>query len=130
MIHAVFPETKQQELDILSSMPEFKDHDYSVVCGLWKDNRFIGGVLVLKHPGNFIAWQWENTGDPTLGTALTDIFYTLFNKWPKLKGSIKLSNVKSLKAAKQLGFYNIYKENNHQIVEVSKDSWRLKRKVK
>lgn len=130
MIYAVVPENKQEELEILESMPKYKDANYSIVCGLKKNNKYIGGVLVLNQEGNFIAWQWENTGDPTLGSALTSIFEILFSKYTLLHGSIDLLNTKSLKAAKQVGFYNLYKENDSQIVGIRKETWKLKKKVR
>lgn len=130
MIYARLPENKQQELEILSSMPEFKDASYSFLCGLWKDNKYIGGILIYSNTPGFIALQWKNTGDPTLGIALSDIFEMMFNKYSRIRGRVHLLNAKSLKVGKQLGFYNLYKEDCYQVLEVSRETWKLKRKTK
>ena len=60
--------------------------------------------------------------------AIAESFKCMFKTKSRLTAKILLSNYKSLKMAKQLGFYNLYIKDNFSYVELSTESWKYKKK--
>jgi hypothetical protein len=119
--------TLNEKKEIAKALTLFSSDNCLCVYGYWKNGKCVGASwLDLTYP-HYLSMEYYDKS-AAIVKAIYESFKELFKIKPYLTARISTDNFKSLKMTKQLGFYTLYTLDNCSVVEISKASWRFKKR--
>lgn len=113
---------------VSKAMKQFGSIDPLAVYGYWYKEKCIGGTYLIKEFPNNLVMEFYPPQGVSIAKAIRDSFVGLLKIKPKLVAKIEITNHKSIKISKQLGFYLLYIEDNYAVVEFSPEKWRYQKR--
>jgi len=112
---------------VFKALPALNPTDGIHVYGYWKGNKCVGASWLNKEFPHYLNMEYYDKS-ALIVKAIAESFKELFKIRPRLQAKIDISNYKSNKMTKQLGFYKLYTENGYNIVEIAPETWKFKDK--
>ena len=127
MITTKKAETAEEQQKVFDALPVLNPKECLCIYGYWRGDKCIGASWLDKDFPYYLNMEYYDKS-AVIVKAIAKSFKELFKIKSRLTAKISLSNYKSLKMVKQLGFYNLYIKNNFSYVEITEESWKYKKK--
>lgn len=112
---------------IYAAMKIYKTKDFLCMYGYWNKDECVGGAYLEKaFPHNLVMEFY--TRSPIVLKAIWESFVEMLKIRNQLNAVIDISNRKSLKIAKMLGFIKVYTDNNQVNLQFKPDNWRYNKR--
>ena len=127
MITTKKAETAEEQQKVFDALPVLNPKECLCIYGYWREDKCIGASWLDKDFPHYLNMEYYDKS-ASIVKAIAESFKELFKIKLRLTARILLSNYKSLKMSKQLGFYNLYIKDDFFYIELSKESWKYKKK--
>lgn len=129
MIEARLVETSADADAVLKAMPLFGKRNTFLTFGYWDKDKCVGGVYLQEaFPNELVMELYSHC--PSLVKAIGLSFKKFLELKSTLTARISISNYKSLKIAKSLGWTQLYIEDNQVVFQFHKENWKFNKKYK
>lgn len=127
MINAVKVTEEKDILLVADAMPIIRPTNFKVLYGFFDEGKCVGGMWLSSTYPYEMSVEY-NSASVYTAKAFAEVFSGLFTVVPAIVGSIKETNFKSLKLAKQFGFKQIYSMDGFIKVELRPEYYTYKKK--
>lgn len=127
MIEAKLAVTDSEIKAVCMAMPKLGTLNVLCVYGYWNNDKCVGGAYLTKTFPNDLVMEFY-TKCPTVINAIGASFVEMFKLKKQLTARINVTNYKSLKMVKMLGFNTLYTDNTSITVEFHKENWRYNKR--
>ena len=110
---------------ICNGMPLYGSINVKISFGFFDNEKCIGGMYLSNEYPHLLTLEFY-CKCPTIVKALSYGFSKFFEIQTCINGEINITNTKSLKVTKMLGFVRLYVLNNKVTVQLRKENWRYK----
>jgi hypothetical protein len=97
------------------------------VYGYWNKDKCVGGSYLQAQYPNELVMEFY-THCPTIVKAIGQSYNAFLKIQPQLNARIDLTNIKSLKMVKMLGFVKLYTKENKVAVQFNRENWRYQKR--
>ena len=123
MIEARLASTDSEIKAVRAAMPKLGTLNALCIYGYWEGNKCVGGSYLQEQYPNELVMEFY-THCPTIVKAIGESYSGLLKIKPQLNAKIEVTNYKSLKMVKMLGFVTLYTADNQVAVQFNKENWR------
>lgn len=128
MVKCKKAQSKHNILEVCKAMKQLGSTNPLAVYGYWYKDKCIGGSFLTKEFPYYLVMGFYPPPGVSIVKAIRDSFVGLFSIKPKLLAKIDLTNQKSLKMIRQLGFYHLYVEHQYVVAEIAPETWRYQKR--
>jgi RimJ/RimL family protein N-acetyltransferase len=115
--------TEQEQTIVFKALPVLNPNNGIYIYAFWENNKCIGAFWLDVDYPHYMNYEFYNKSS-LIVKAISEAFKELFKIKNCLTIRIKADNLKSLKMAKQLGFYTLYEKDGFIIKEITSKTWR------
>lgn len=109
------------------AMPKYGTLNALCIYGYWNKEKCVGGsYLQAQFPHELVMEFYTHC--PTIVKAIGQSYDGMLKLKPQLNAKIEVSNYKSLKMVKMLGFSKLYTLNSQVAVQFNRENWRYQKK--
>lgn len=109
------------------AMPKHGTLNALCIYGYWNKDKCVGGsYLQTQFPHELVMEFYTHC--PTIVKAIGQSYNGMLKLKPQLNAKIEVSNYKSLKMVKMLGFLKLYTLDNQVAVQFNRENWRYKKR--
>jgi hypothetical protein len=127
MIEAKLAVTDSELKSVRAAMPKLGTLNALCVYGYWENEKCVGGsYLQAQFPHELVMEFYTNC--PTIVKAIGKSYIGFLKIQPQLNARIEVTNYKSLKMVKMLGFVKLYTAENQIAVQFNRENWRYKKR--
>ena len=125
MIEAKLAVTDDELKDVCAAMLKFGTLNALCIYGYWNGNKCVGGsYLQAQYPHELVMEFYTHC--PTIVKAIGQSYSGLLKIQKQLNAKIEITNYKSLKMVKMLGFVKLYTKDNQVAVQFNAENWKYK----
>ena len=127
MIEARLAITDDEIAIVRKAMPLFGTSTGVCIYGYWDDGKCIGGSYLQKQFPHELVMEFY-CHCPTVIKAIANSFSGMLKIYPQLNAKIEITNKKSLKIAKMLGFVKLYIADNKVAFQFNRKNSRYNKR--
>ncbi|CAB4121907.1 hypothetical protein UFOVP17_25 [uncultured Caudovirales phage] len=127
MIEAKLAITDSELKTIRMAMKQLGTLNALCIYGYWNKDKCIGGAYLQSQFPNELVMEFY-THCPTIVKAIGQSYSGMLKLKPQLNAKIEITNYKSLKMVKMLGFVKLYTADNKIAVQFDAKNWRYKKR--
>lgn len=127
MINVVKVTDEKDVLLVADAMPLVRPTNFKVLYGFIEDGKCVGGMWLSSSYPHEIGLDYSSKSVYT-AKAYAQVFSDLFTLVPTITASVRETNFKCLKMARQFGFKQIYSMDGFIKIELSPENYTYKKK--
>jgi hypothetical protein len=127
MIVSKKAETNEEQQKVFDALPVLKPKECLCIYGYWREDKCLGAAWLDKDFPYYFNMEYYDKSAVIL-RAIAESFKDIFKTRSRITARVSVSNYKSLKTGRQMGFYSLYTKDYFTYIELTPKAWKYKKK--